>query len=111
MLNAARSSRICSRVNVTVAGVLGRTSGVIENPNLELFSGPGLRVFNFTIRSTPRSSDESIMIRQIIRTFKQRMAVKRNVNAFKGSGANLPQPLYSDFNIEEEQQLKKKLKD
>lgn len=90
LLNAARSAAAAVGVNVTVAGVLGRTAGVIENPNLELlFSGPGLRVFNFTIRLTPRSSDESIMIRQIIRTFKQRMAVKRNVNAFKGSGANL----------------------
>ena len=90
LLNAARAAASAIGVNVTVAGVLGRTVGVIENPNLELlFSGPGLRVFNFTIRLTPRSSDESIMIRQIIRTFKQRMAVKRNVNAFKGTGANL----------------------
>jgi hypothetical protein len=57
-----------------------RISGAIYNPNLELlFNGPNLRSFNFTFRMTPRSKEEGIIVRKIIRTFKQTSAVQRGV--------------------------------
>jgi len=74
-------------VNVDVGQVVNRLTGSVENPNLELlFNGPGLRDFGFNIRFTPRSSREAARVRQIIRTLKRRMAVKRNSNAFAGQG-------------------------
>jgi len=63
------------------AGVnmLGRTTGNVINPNLELlFKGPRLRQFNFTFPMTPRTKDESETIRKICRIFKQRMAPRRS---------------------------------
>ncbi len=51
--------------------------GAVENPNLELlFNGPSLRSFTFTIRFTPRSADESVIVRRIIRILKEHSAVK-----------------------------------
>ena len=47
-----------------------------------LFKGPALRNFSFTIRLTPRDSDEAKRIRMIIRVLKQHSAVKRNANVF-----------------------------
>ena len=60
------------------ANVLGRSTGQVLNPNLELlFKGPQLRNFNFNFRFRPRSPEESEQIRSIIRTFKIAMAPKR----------------------------------
>ena len=57
------------------ANVLTRATGTVINPNLELlFSGPRLRTFNFNFNLTPRSDDEAIMIRRIIRFFKKTSA-------------------------------------
>ena len=57
------------------ANVLTRSTGTVINPNLELlFSGPRLRTFNFNFTLTPRSDDEAIMIRRIIRFFKRTSA-------------------------------------
>lgn len=65
-------------VNVDVTQVITRVGGVVENPNLELlFTGPSLRSFTFQIRLTPRSIDESKVVRRIIRAFKQHSAVKK----------------------------------
>lgn len=59
--------------------VLGRATGAVLNPNLELlFKGPTLRSFNFTFKFRPRNSEESQMVRNIIRTFKRNMNVQRN---------------------------------
>ena len=61
------------------ANILGRTTGVTLNPNLELlFKGPNLRTFNFNFRFTPRSAKESQEIKEIIRVFKKNMAVQRS---------------------------------
>ena len=47
------------------------------NPNLELlFSGPTLRPFNFTFKMSPRDRGESIVVKKIIRLFKQSSAVQ-----------------------------------
>lgn len=60
------------------ANIIGRQTGAIINPNLELlFSGPSLRSFNFNFRLTPRNSTESTSIRKMIRAFKRNSAVQR----------------------------------
>ena len=59
---------------VGMQGFLSRTAGAAINNNLELlFQGPTLRSFNFQFRLTPRSKNESIAIRRIIKTFKINM--------------------------------------
>ena len=59
------------------ANLLGRT-GIVINPNLELlFQGPKLRSFRYTFTFTPRDPKEASVIREIIKTFKKTMAVKR----------------------------------
>jgi hypothetical protein len=56
-----------------------RLTGAIGNPNLELlFTGPSLRTFTFTFRLSPRSKEEAIEVRKIVRFFKQTMTVKRS---------------------------------
>ncbi len=60
------------------ANILGRTTGSVLNPNLELlFTGPSLRSFSFTFRFRPRDPDEAKMVRSIIKVFKRNMAVQR----------------------------------
>ena len=60
-------------------GLLARTQGAIINPNFELlFNGPKLRSFAFTYRMSARSEPETQTIMQIIRMFKQSMAVQRS---------------------------------
>jgi hypothetical protein len=59
--------------------VAGRAYGAAFNNNLELlFSSPGLRTFSFQFSFYPRGKDEAIMVRRIIRAFKQSMSVKRS---------------------------------
>jgi hypothetical protein len=61
------------------ANVLGRSTGTVINPNLELlFNGPNLRTFNFNFRLTPREPAESEEIREIIFAFKRNMSVQRS---------------------------------
>ena len=61
------------------ANLIGRQTGNIVNPNLELlFNGPGLRTFNFSFPLTPRSDTETKTIRKIIRAFKRNMAPQRS---------------------------------
>ena len=73
-------------VNIDVDQAITRSSGAVRNPNLELlFNGPALRNFSFTIRLTPRNTDESKRIRMIVRALKQHSAVKRNPQLFSGT--------------------------
>jgi hypothetical protein len=61
-----------------INGLNSRIGGAILNPNLELlFDGPQLRPFDFTFQLTPREPKEAIQVKQIIRFFKQGMAVQR----------------------------------
>jgi hypothetical protein len=72
---ATASAAIGSDIN----SLLGRTQGVIINPNLELlFQSPTLRPFTFEFKMSPRSSDEAARIVEIIRFFKQGMAPIRD---------------------------------
>ena len=64
-----------SAVGSNINSILGRTQGIILNPNLELlFQGPTLRPFAFEFKLSPRSADEAKEIVKIIRFFKQGMA-------------------------------------
>ena len=59
--------------------LLGRTTGNILNPNMELlFSAPALRPFNFNFLLSPRNTRESSTIVKILRFFKQGMAPIRS---------------------------------
>jgi len=72
--------------NVTLEGVLARTSGQVINSNMELlFQGVQLRSFNFSFNLAPRFKKEADEVKQIIRTFKQTMAAKTS----SGAGAGL----------------------
>lgn len=60
---------------------LTRSTGAVVNPNTELlFKGPSLRTFTFSFKMTPRNKKESEVVKKIIRTLKQGMAVKRTAN-------------------------------
>ena len=59
--------------------IMKRSQGATPNNNQELlFGGPSLRSFSFGFSFYPRSETEAIMVRKIIRTFKQSMSVKRS---------------------------------
>jgi len=65
----------------TGVNILGRTGGVIINPNLELlFSKPALREFSLNFRLSARSKDEGLEVIKIIRFFKQGMAPIREAS-------------------------------
>jgi hypothetical protein len=58
--------------------VLARAEGAIANENVELlFQGPSLRTFNYTFKLSARFDQEAKEIANIIRFFKQGMAVQR----------------------------------
>lgn len=92
LLDAAASAASLLRVNVDVGQVLQRR-GIVENPNLELlFNAPDLRTFGFQFAFAPRNKQESVIVRSIIREFKQTMAVKRGAvlgGATTNEGNNL----------------------
>lgn len=68
---------------VGASGLLSRAGGAIVNPNLTLlFNNPELRKFNFTFRFFPREDAEATVVRKIIRTFKQTMAVRKEASNF-----------------------------
>jgi len=61
--------------NVSVDQLLARGEGIVFNPNMELlFNGPSLRSFAFSFQMTPRSQEESGVVKEIIRAFKFNMA-------------------------------------
>ena len=68
--------------------ILSRAGGFVPNNNLELlFNAPGLRSFTFSYRLSPRSSQEATMVKQIIRSFKQGMAARKQ-SSTNGSTAS-----------------------
>ena len=61
------------------ANVLGRSTGQVINPNLELlFTGPNLRSFNFNFTLTPRDPEEARIVRKMIRAMKRNMTPQRS---------------------------------
>ena len=72
-----------------VKGLLSRTAGKIQNPNLELlFQKPTLRPFSFQFRMSARNKTEAQQIIKIIRFFKQNMAPQKGGGS-GGESANL----------------------
>ena len=82
--NAGVSDAIVTALTQKAAGATGllsRLGGAIANPNLELlFQGPELRPFSLSFFMSPRSEEEAVNVRKIIRFFKQHMAVKRSTD-------------------------------
>ena len=81
--------------NVSAQQLLARQSGQIFNPNLELlFDAPTLRSFTFSFKMTPRSEQEARQCKLIIRSFKQNMAPKSNLEGGQlgGTGIFLKSP-------------------
>ena len=72
-----------------VKGLLARTQGVVQNPNLELlFQKPTLRPFSFQFKLSARNDGEAKEIIKIIRFFKQNMAPQKGGGS-GGTSANL----------------------
>ena len=81
--------------NVSAQQLLARQTGQIFNPNLELlFDAPTLRSFTFSFKMTPRSEQEARQCKLIIRSFKQNMAPKANLDGgnIGGTGIFLKTP-------------------
>ena len=73
--------------NVNAKGLLGRATGQILNSNLELlFQGVTLRSFPFNITFSPRSRNESDIVKAIIRRLKVSMSAKSGEKAFGMNG-------------------------
>lgn len=63
------------------ANIIGRQTGAVINNNLELlFQGPTLRTFQYNYKFTPRDPDESIVVKNIIKTLKTEMSVDKGGN-------------------------------
>ena len=63
--------------NVTIGGLLARSSGQVINQNLEMvFGGVTIRSFNFGWDLVPRSQDEAYIIKSIIKSLKIHTAAK-----------------------------------
>lgn len=76
--------------NVNVQSIIGRTTGKVMNPNLELlFRTVELRSFNFQFEFTPRSQAEAQEVKNIIRTFKKDSAAKRGTSGLFLSSPNV----------------------
>jgi hypothetical protein len=59
---------------VGVPNLTSRSTGQVINPNMEmLYESPSMRSFTFTWNLTPRDSDESSVIKEMIRWFKLNM--------------------------------------
>jgi hypothetical protein len=68
-------------INVDPSQFITRAIGATINPNLELlFSGPKLRLFNFTFEFAPNNPKDADSIRYIFRLLKQGMSPKKNSN-------------------------------
>ena len=71
--------------NIRPNSVLGRSTGMILNSNLELlFSGVTLRTFPFSINFSPRSKAEANEVLSIIKALKSSMAAKKNASQGQG---------------------------
>lgn len=77
-LKSAGVSELAKRATGTNKSLFTRTTGAVFNPNVELlFTGPTLRGFQFNFSLSAREPEEAVVIRKIIRFFKQGMSVKR----------------------------------
>ena len=76
---AATTAANALGANVTLGGLLSRSSGQVVNQNLEMvFGGVTIRSFNFGFDLTPRSKSEAGIVKRIIKTLKIHSAAKLN---------------------------------
>lgn len=75
---------------VGVGNLLTKATGAILNPNLELlFNGPVLRQFGFGFDLLSKNENEAKTVKEIIKFFKQNMAVRDNIGINEGiTGSN-----------------------
>ena len=67
--------------NINANSALGRATGMALNSNLELlFDSVNLRSFPFSVNFSPRTPEESMMVKHIIRAFKSSMAAKKGTS-------------------------------
>tara|TARA_B100000945_G_C20379345_1_gene596357 strand:+ start:199 stop:1431 length:1233 start_codon:yes stop_codon:yes gene_type:complete len=79
--------------NINANSALGRATGMTLNSNLELlFDSVNLRSFPFSMNFTPRTPEESIMVKHIIRAFKSSMAAKKGTSDVGQGGIFLRAP-------------------
>jgi hypothetical protein len=74
--------------------IISRATGQVFNENVELlFSGVTMRpAFNFTFDMVPRSTEESQIIKTIIRTFKKNMTPQKGTPEVSGGGLFVTAP-------------------
>ena len=74
--------------NISPQSVISRSTGQILNNNLELlFKGVNLRTFPYSITFSPRTPEESRVVKDIIRRLKASMAPK--AGEFNGTAAGI----------------------
>lgn len=79
--------------NINANSALGRATGMTLNSNLELlFDSVNLRSFPFNMNFTPRTPEESMMVKHIIRAFKSSMAAKKGTSEVGQGGIFLRAP-------------------
>ena len=79
--------------NITAQSVIARSTGQILNNNLELlFQGMNLRTFPYSITFSPRSVDEALVVKAIIRSLKQSMSPKAGNHNGNAQGIFLQSP-------------------
>lgn len=78
----------------SINSIISRATGQVFNENVELlFNGVTMRpAFNFTFDMVPRSTDESQMIKTIIRTFKKNMTPSKGKPGVDGGGLFVSAP-------------------
>jgi hypothetical protein len=80
--DASEAVKALFLTKLTGGNTIGRAFGAVFNNNAELlFSGASLRQFSFSFLFYPRSDKESIVVKKIIRAFKQSMSVKRSATS------------------------------
>lgn len=77
-----------------IAQIISRATGQVFNENVELlFNGVTMRpAFNFTFDMIPRSTDESAIIKTIIRRFKKNMTPQKGTPDVTGNGLFVKAP-------------------
>jgi hypothetical protein len=85
---------IASAIGSDPGSILSRTGGIIFNENVELiFKGVSLRqAFTFTFSMAPRSADESLVVKNIIKVLKKAMSPSKGAVAGGAAGLFIKAP-------------------
>tara|TARA_B100001250_G_scaffold214580_2_gene184106 strand:+ start:538 stop:2013 length:1476 start_codon:yes stop_codon:yes gene_type:complete len=100
MANSMIGSSVLNMIGfgASAESILARGFGVIPNDNMELlFRSPTLREFTFSWIISPRSREEAKKVNNIIRFFKQGMAVKKKKGTAGGASLFLHTPNVFDI--------------